>query len=276
MAKIRCTSCGKMQEEKREYYATNSDLYANTGRYTVCKSCIDNMFNKIYEKLEDNKLATKKLFQLLDVYFDENLYESCKSKAKWLGEYMRIINSNLKYKKLTSLDNEYIEKVIDTNLENDSLKDNYNIPNKIIKKWGRGFEYEDYQFLEDKFKEFTTTYECRTPAQKTIFEQICKCLLRSEKAFVEGDANKIDKLNNSLSRLMADGNIKPIQEANVSDDDMMTIGKWINKIEQERPIGEPSDEFKDVDGISKYITKWFTKQMYKVFDVDSEVNENDN
>ena len=276
LAKIKCTSCGKLQDERREYYATNSDLYNDTGRLTLCKSCIDHRFNKTYEKLKDDKLAAKKLFQLLDVYFDDDLYETCKNKTRWLGEYMRIINSNVRYKNLSSLDNGYVEEVVEISEVNDDTKSNIQIPNKIVRKWGKGFDYDDYQFLEDKFKEFTSTYECRTPAQKTIFEQICKCLLRSEKAFVEGDANKIDKLNNSLSRLMADGNIKPIQEASVSDDDAMSIGKWINRIEQERPIGEPCEQFKDVDGIIKYITKWFTKQMYKVFDVDSEVDDDVN
>ena len=51
----------------------------------------------------------------------------------------------------------------------------------------------------------------------------------------------------------------------------------INLIEQERPIGEPCEQFKDVDKISSYITKWFTRQMQRVFDLstgDDDDNQN--
>ena len=78
-----------------------------------------------------------------------------------------------------------------------------------------------------------------------------------------------------VSKLMTDGNIKPIQEASIAEDDTATWGKWINLIEQERPIGEASEQFKDVDKISSYITKWFTRQMQRVFDL-STGEENDN
>ena len=142
-------------------------------------------------------------------------------------------------------------------------------------RWGASLPTEDYIFLESKYKEFTDVYECRTPAQRLIFEQIAKCLLRGEKALKKDNDVAFEKMNNMVSKLMTDGNIKPIQEASVAEDDTATWGKWINLIEQERPIGEPCEQFKDVDNIFKYITKWFTRQMQRVFDL-STGDENDN
>ena len=142
--------------------------------------------------------------------------------------------------------------------------------NLVLKSNGR-----EFIFLENKYKEFTDVYECRTPAQRLIFEQIAKCLLRGEKALKKDNDAAFEKMNNMVSKLMTDGNIKPIQEASVAEDDTATWGKWINLIEQERPIGEASEQFKDVDKITSYITKWFTRQMQRVFDL-STGDEDDN
>ena len=144
-------------------------------------------------------------------------------------------------------------------------------------RWGTSLPLEEYMFLENKYKEFTDVYECRTPAQRLIFEQIAKCLLRGEKALKKDNDVAFEKMNNMVSKLMTDGNIKPIQEASIAEDDTATWGKWINLIEQERPIGDPIDQFKDVDKISTYITKWFTRQMQRVFDLSTgEDNDNEN
>lgn len=126
---------------------------------------------------------------------------------------------------------------------------------------------EDYFFLESTYDEFTTVYDDRTPAQKLIFRQIAKALLEGEKAIKEGNTTGFEKMNNLVSKLMSDGNIKPIQEASIAEDDTQGWGVWVNRIETERPVGEACEQFRDVDKISTYITTWFTKQMQKVFDL---------
>ena len=62
-------------------------------------------------------------------------------------------------------------------------------------------------------------------------------------------------------------------EINTPRDIKAYLDEWV--IEQERPIGEPCEQFKDVDKISTYITKWFTRQMQRVFDL-STGEEDDN
>jgi hypothetical protein len=216
---------------------------------------------------------------VIKVAFFKDLY-----KATMYETYMKNVNSLPQYRGKDSLVSEYVildENVL-TELENKYKKEpvdnsiNYeelDISDDTKLRWGSGYTNEDYKFLEDTYKEFTDVYESRTPAQRLIFKNIAKSLLEGDKALRNNNPKIFENMNNVVSKLMTDGNIKPIQEASVAEDDTASWGKWINLIEQERPIGEPLEHFKDVDKISSYITKWFTRQMQRVFDLSTGDND---
>ena len=283
----RCTACGEDKRPAIDFYLSRSKLYKfNDGRMPVCKECLSSLFKELNAKYSDEVKALYHLCMLFDIYFDRDLVEKSSANNNFSDEdnllksYMKNVNSLNQYKFKDSMSSDCI--VLDDSLL-ESKKEEVEINNKTLfevtdkmeVRWGASLPIEDYMFLESKYKEFTDVYECRTPAQRLIFEQIAKCLLRGEKALKKDNDVAFEKMNNMVSKLMTDGNIKPIQEASVAEDDTATWGKWINLIEQERPIGEPCEQFKDVDKISTYITKWFTRQMQRVFDL-STGEEDDN
>lgn len=258
----------------------------NDGRMPICKECLSKLFKELQAKYSDEVKALYHLCMLFDIYFDKDLVtkssnmENFSDEDNLLKSYMKNVNSLNQYKFKDSMSSDCIV-LDDSLLENKkeeveiNNKTLFEVTDKMEVRWGASLPIEDYMFLESKYKEFTDVYECRTPAQRLIFEQIAKCLLRGEKALKKDNDVAFEKMNNMVSKLMTDGNIKPIQEASVAEDDTATWGKWINLIEQERPIGEPCEQFKDVDKISTYITKWFTRQMQRVFDL-STGEEDDN
>lgn len=283
----RCTACGEDKRPAIDFYLSRSKLYKfNDGRMPICKECLSSLFKELNAKYSDEVKALYHLCMLFDIYFDRDLVEKSSANNNFSDEdnllksYMKNVNSLNQYKFKDSMSSDCI--ILDDNLlENKkeeveiNNKTLFEVTDKMEVRWGASLPIEDYMFLESKYKEFTDVYECRTPAQRLIFEQIAKCLLRGEKALKKDNDVAFEKMNNMVSKLMTDGNIKPIQEASVAEDDTATWGKWINLIEQERPIGEPCEQFKDVDKISKYITKWFTRQMQRVFDL-STGEEDDN
>nr|DAK97056.1 MAG TPA: protein of unknown function (DUF4428) [Caudoviricetes sp.] len=283
----RCTACGEDKRPAIDFYLSRSKLYKfNDGRMPVCKECLSKLFKELNAKYSDEVKALYHLCMLFDIYFDRDLVEKSSANNNFseednlLKSYMKNVNSLNQYKFKDSMSSDCV--VLDDNLlENKkeeveiNNKTLFEVTDKMEVRWGASLPIEDYMFLESKYKEFTDVYECRTPAQRLIFEQIAKCLLRGEKALKKDNDVAFEKMNNMVSKLMTDGNIKPIQEASVAEDDTATWGKWINLIEQERPIGEPCEQFKDVDKISTYITKWFTRQMQRVFDL-STGEEDDN
>lgn len=282
-----CTACGEDKRPTIDFYLSRSKLYKfNDGRMPVCKECLSKLFKELNAKYSDEVKALYHLCMLFDIYFDRDLVEKSSANNNFSDEdnllksYMKNVNSLNQYKFKDSMSSDCI--ILDDNLlENKkeeveiNNKTPFEVTDKMEVRWGASLPIEDYMFLESKYKEFTDVYECRTPAQRLIFEQIAKCLLRGEKALKKDNDVAFEKMNNMVSKLMTDGNIKPIQEASVAEDDTATWGKWINLIEQERPIGEPCEQFKDVDKISTYITKWFTRQMQRVFDL-STGEEDDN
>lgn len=287
-----CTACGEEKAPNAGFYLSRSKLYKfNDGRMPICKECLSKLFKELQAKYSDEVKALYHLCMLFDIYFDKDLVtkssnmENFSDEDNLLKSYMKNVNSLNQYKFKDSMSSDCI--VLDDsliNIEKDEVEEDsvieevsFQVDNKMKTRWGASLPIEDYMFLENKYKEFTDVYECRTPAQRLIFEQIAKCLLRGEKALKKDNDVAFEKMNNMVSKLMTDGNIKPIQEASVAEDDTATWGKWINLIEQERPIGEPCEQFKDVDKISSYITKWFTRQMQRVFDLstgDDDDNKN--
>ena len=280
-----CTACGEEKAPNVGFYLSRSKF--NDGRMPICKECLSKLFKELQAKYSDEVKALYHLCMLFDIYFDRDLVEKSSNMGKYkndddnlLKSYMKNVNSLNQYKFKDSMSSDCIV-LDDSLLENKkeeveiNNKTLFEVTDKMEVRWGASLPIEDYMFLESKYKEFTDVYECRTPAQRLIFEQIAKCLLRGEKALKKDNDVAFEKMNNMVSKLMTDGNIKPIQEASVAEDDTATWGKWINLIEQERPIGEPCEQFKDVDKISTYITKWFTRQMQRVFDL-STGEEDDN
>lgn len=291
--KITCTTCGKEKPSTVGFYLSHSKLYkCNQGRMPVCKDCFFSRYKEFLIKYnDDEKKALYAICMQFDIYFDTKLIERSQEDVKndeysLLKTYMKNVNSLPQYRGKDSLVSEYVildENVL-TELENKYKKEpvdnsiNYeelDISDDTKLRWGSGYTNEDYKFLEDTYKEFTDVYESRTPAQRLIFKNIAKSLLEGDKALRNNNPKIFENMNNVVSKLMTDGNIKPIQEASVAEDDTASWGKWINLIEQERPIGEPLEHFKDVDKISSYITKWFTRQMQRVFDLSTGDN-NDN
>ena len=105
-----------------------------------------------------------------------------------------------------------------------------------------------------------------------LYENIARTQLEAENARRNGELAMYEKMMSTLSKLMGDSNLKPVQESGVNDDDA-SFGMFIKKIEDEEPIPEPVGEFRDADGIGRYISTWFTKHLKWVLDLDSEAFE---
>ncbi|MGL5718467.1 MAG: hypothetical protein ACRCX2_36020 [Paraclostridium sp.] len=300
--RIKCTArdCGK-EMPMTKFYVSHSNLYSeNSGRMPICKECFYSKYKELLIKYNDEVKALYHACMMFDIYYDKGLISKSQEnigndELGFLKTYMKNVNSLNQYKgkcstesmsheildedTIRELENKYQEEIESLKKEEDIYEeidyDKIPISNNIRKYWGSGYSNEDYIFLEETYKEFTDVYESRTPAQRLIFKNIAKSLLEGDKALRNNSPKIFENMNNVVSKLMTDGNIKPIQEASVAEDDTASWGKWINLIEQERPIGEPLEQFKDVDKISSYVTKWFTRQMQRVFDLSTgEKNDN--
>lgn len=279
-----CTQCGKTLDKVDWFYFSESPMYKNNdNRMHICKQCVWEEYNRFAEFYGDEEKALYRLSLLLDFYFDSNILNTIYMNAKKTNVnlakvYMQKINVIKSNRCKTSLDSQYFiedKELVNNEQVKENIKKESPISVEMLRRWGKGLPEEDYSYLEEKYQELISVYDHRSPVQRTLYENMSRTQLEAEKARKLNNLPMYEKMISTLSKLMADGNIKPVQENAVNDDEAC-FGQFINKIENEEPIPEPLDFFKDVDGFRKYVTEWFVKPFAKVFDLDSnEPNDED-
>lgn len=262
--KIKCTCCGLEKTSMREFYASNSYFYKDVGRIPICKNCIEEKYNVVVEKFRDKKISAMKVFQSIDVYFDEEVFNSSTNKYpddnKWIGEYMRVINSNAKYKGKTSDDNVEVELPIVKDIDDEENVENKIIPESIKRKWGDGFTDEEYSQLEYLEKEYLDNCEHDTLTQIKLYRELCVLELEKNKARTS-DKKAFKDYSELISKKMTDANIKPNQQRTIGEADEDLLSMRTKMIEKYRPIGSSQNEFEDVDYIHKYFNDFIIKSL---------------
>ena len=265
---IRCVDCGEWLARSNFYV---SKKY-KTGIYPVCKKCVLKRVQQI-DKKDDNPNETKEsvinMMREMDLPYVDSLYDSCcQSVADNVGEkvksspFMQMLTAILslpQYKGKTFNDSELP-------IDGESGNINKKIKQSTIKRFGNmGFSDQDLLYLQNEYESWVSRCECNTIAQETLFERIsCKKLELAKATKARKDTKDLDK---ALQDLMNSANILPRQNSMDAVSEGQTLGTLIEKYENSRPIPEPDPDFKDVDGIGKYITVFFLGHMSKVLGI---------
>lgn len=267
---VYCSHCGEWKNVNSFYASTKS----NDGiEHYACKECILNECTDYDPKTKvrtDNKEKTIEVFRKLDWYFNETLYlEQLNSLKEETGEKIRstavqqwivMTRSLYQYKEYTFANSEFID------TDTIELNSNKKPRKEIIKLFGSGFTNEDYLYLQNQYDDWCARTEVNSKSQQTYIVRICFKLLDIYKAQKTGkDTEKLDK---SLNELLAAANLQPRQNVGNAATDSLTFGQLIEKWELNRPVDTPQDEFKDPDGIGKFIRVWFKGSLMRALGLD--------
>lgn len=268
-----CPMCGEWLKADTGFY---SDSKYSTGRFPVCKRCLLQM---VEQRTGDNdephetKESVQRVCQFMDVVYDDNFYEQCvkgaldetKEKnrnAPW-STYITALKSLPNWRGYTWKDSSFNDG------ESASIEEDRKPRTEIVKMFGSGFTTEDYLYLQDQYDDWCNRTAVDSKSQQLYVVRICFKQLDIWKAQKAGiDTSKLDA---SLNELMNAANLQPRQNVSNAATDSLTFGQLIERWEQEKPIPEPSDEFKDVDGIGKYIRVWFTGWLCKALGLNANV-----
>jgi len=133
----------------------------------------------------------------------------------------------------------------------------------IIKIFGDGYTQSQYSFLQDQYDSWKSRTSIETKSQELYVSQICSLQLQIHEDTKAG--RDISKKLDTLNKLMDAAKLQPKQNVGNASTDDLTFGQLIEKWEKEKPIPEPSEEFKDVDRIGHYIRVWFAGHICRVF-----------
>lgn len=280
--KIICTSCGKEKKATNpgnKFYQSQSVLYKHYQHIPVCKDCIDIIFNNYKNKYKDEKITMYNFCRLLDLPYSESSFDGAVQNSEKTGwkiyqSYFKQINSfgDINNVGVCFEDSEMLTSIAESGEEKDDedayvhIEDDFEVTPEIIRFWGVGFEDDEYHFLENEFFQYTTAYECDSPAMEKLLQQAAYESLEIRKKRETRQA--VDKNLKNLQDLLGSANVKPNQETGANATDQTTYGTLIKKWENEKPIPDPLPEWKEKD-VFQYMKVWFLGHLSKMIGLNN-------
>lgn len=287
--KIICPKCGLAFAKRRGNFSVcYAAMYKGSGFIPYCKDCVDKMFQEYLGQCGKAEMAVRQMCRKLDLYWNKDIFDAAFKKSTNLsvmGNYLVRINTHAHAGKcydntLIEEDmlwnfNSYVspeqpeeeEQEIDTS-EIEQEMAQKKVTRRMLKFWGSAYSPEMILQLEERYKYWLS----RLPDDSEL-DIGTEILLKQISALDidintcrSGDGKNIDKLINTQSNLLRDLNLKPVQRKKDDGDSLNEVpfGVGIAWCEKKRPIAEPSEEFKDVDGILKYILTWVYGHLVKM------------
>lgn len=269
--KILCISCEKVRVADAFYL--NENTLIKSEKFPFCKDCIRDYLGDKDSDEYQNKVIT--VLAMMNKPFLYDLWE--KSRKTW-GKYIPQLSSFHQYKGLQFSDSVFKKNISEKNVNSKLSSDEIDQIQKteftkeeleeLVHFWGKGFEPEDYEFLQLEYEKLLNSYECDTYTMEMLFQEVAQTRLTIKKK--RENSEPVDKELKTLQDILGSANIKPVQETGANAVEQSTFGTLIKRWENERPIPEPDPEWKDVDGIKKYISVWFFGHLARMLGIRNE------
>jgi len=268
--KISCAACGDIKKIS-EFYMSYNPIH-ETGRIPYCKLCLKKMIADEKGNVKLEKL--KETLRLIDRPFLYDIWKISLEKSKnGFGSYMKNL-AMPQYRNLGWIDSKMLPD-IDNELNYDEVNEEngFELTDDVISFFGKinGYTEDDYEYLTNRYSEYINSYQSDSPAMEELLKQAAFESLEIQRKRSKGaDASKNLK---NLQEILGSANIKPNQETGANAVDQISFGLLIKKWENEEPIPEPDEEWKDVDGIGKYIRIWFLGHLCKMLGITNEYSK---
>lgn len=269
----KCCCCGKKYTKQTGNFSfSQSPMFkGNNSFLPICNNCLENLVEQYTELLGSQNEAIKRVCLHWDIYFSESLLNSTKkidANRSRIKTYVK--NCNLQQNAGKTFDTylrEIADERIDTiqSLEEAKEDKEFKVAQKTIKFFGLGYTQEEYLFLQNQYSDWVSRHVCESKAQEELFKNLCIAQLNINKA--QQTNGKVAEAMKTFQDLLGSANLKPTQTNDNQLADTNTFGTLIKKWEDAKPIPEPEPEWKDVDGIVKYISVYFLGHLCKMMNI---------
>lgn len=274
----RCCRCDRtFTQQLNQFPKAQSTLYhGNEGYLPWCKHCVDELFVHYTKELGSEKEAVKRMCLKFDIYWNEGVFSKMPLPAPSstvIRTYISRVNS-YQYRGKT-YDDSIDESVIFKGVPEDDTEpceyiegqtEAQEIPAESKLFWGKGFTYKQYSELDERYLYWSQGRKFETREEEGLYRQIAMTDWQITKAAQIG--TKTEALLSAFNTLLSNANIKSkTGQGAPGTEDKRPLGVKIRDYENEKPIPEPSEEFKDVDGIVKYISTWYLGHLCKMLKI---------
>lgn len=269
--KFRCCMCGKTYSRQYGNFASGggSPLWkGNNGYVPFCRACCDSLMNNLTSFYSGNEEhALRHICCMFDWYYCNMASAMTKSQVKADGSRVLLYPSKASTRQVIQRGTTFLDTIRDESIGNDIVEvedlpaqeeeDDFVVTRSMVRTWGRGYTADQYQYLEEQYQDWCTKNVCNTKAQEELYKNIAIAQLNIRIAQMSGNAKAVAEAMDALQKLMNSANILPKQTADNLLADTQTFGTLLEKYEKTRPIPEPAPEWRDVDGIRRYMNTWF-------------------
>lgn len=282
VASSTCRLCGTAYGKLNGYfYKSYGHIYKGTGYLSVCKTCIDNMYEDFLRETGDPKAACHQMCRKFNIYWSEDIFNGALNGAAsrtMMAGY--ITRSNVvKYQgksyddflkeigmlwdipsrndgRLTPL-----QQIIDADDESSDIE----IADEIKKAWGPGYSNKQYSELEERREYWMKDLSERGVDVNDVgVGALLRQIVATEIEINKGRANgeDVDKKVNTFNTLIGNAILKPSQKKSDTDVsiDNTPLGVWVLRYENEKPLPKDENESK----IKKFVHTWLYGHLGKM------------
>lgn len=254
--KFVCNKCQKALAVENNFYKLKDNTLCLYPIYPVCKKCLKEQYEKLrFEHGDKNGL--KIILRKLDrPYLDDIVNKAIeRDNNDILGYCIKTLNGLSQYTSMTYDDSDFIKsKALVENVEGVKSQVEEFTEEEWARWSGYGLQPEEMLSCNVFYNDIVEQYEFDSINELISVEQLAVANVQLKKAFKDGDTNAVERLRKTISSIEGDLSIQGKQKKDSMNKE--TFGNFIRQIEQEEPIPEPKDEFKDVDGIWKLVKRY--------------------
>lgn len=254
-----CLKCEKSLKLD-EFFVSNNQFSSSDKRHPICKTCIAQELDM------NNESEVIQMCFTLNRPFNIDLWNKAVEQSKEkenkdgaFGLYIKNFNmvqfKTMAFSPTIQISSKASQGVIDTE-----------ITQEVLDRWSIAKEPIDIPVLEREYQSLIRQHSVEDYTKLGMLQEIVQtgyfarnCLARNKLK----DYNDLMKLKNQMIK---DAGISPNQEKDTTKD---SFGLFIKQIEETEPIPDPHEKFKDVDGIFKYVKKWFIDHFARMLGFSS-------
>lgn len=276
----KCISCGMETNSESRFPYAESNIYMSNGhRLPICSNCLNALYNIEDMKYESHRETYRRLCMMFDLYYSDKMadyaYRDSTDNTR-MTIYCKKIHTPAYFGKTYSdtinedggiiLKQSVEETEVVPEPEPVDTENEIEVSQEIKDFWGFGLQNKQYHFLDVKLQEWLRKVETgNDPAYESILRNVCFLELKIQETMADG--GDISKLLREYNSLLGSLKLQPKQNDVKEMSDSMCFGNLIREWEETEPIPEPSEEFKDVDGVGHYISVWFLGHLCKMMGV---------
>lgn len=257
-----CCCCGtEYDAQQNNFFHSDSPIFAgNKGFFRICKSCTEKYYNDLLKKFDGNVYrAMERMCQIFDIYYNAAAFTAVLEKntdGNIMAAYIKKMQL-FQYKGKTYSDTilETAPKSIDT-VEDVQKQDDSSTTKKAVGAWGYGFSPEEYNTLNDMYDDWRARVVINR-TKEALVRELCIIKLQMNAAIRGNDIDGYIKLMKTYIDTLKSANLAPIQEDASAKEGEKPIGVMIKNLEDYKPVCECPPEYRDVDGIVKYIQVYY-------------------